>query len=294
MGQKINPYGFRLGVTTEWKSRWFSERQYKEYLTEDWKIRAFINDSLPDAAISRVEVERKRGETLKVDIHTARPGIVIGRKGAKADELRAGLTKLTGNLKVQLNIVEIKSPELDAALIAQGVADQLVGRIAFRRAMKRAVQNAQKAGALGIRVQCSGRLGGAEMSRTEWYREGRVPLHTLRADIDYGFREGRTSSGRVGVKVWIYRGDILPYKPQTEDKIVREAAMAVGETSGAPGARKVVSSSGRRKAEEAAEAAASPLVKEADPELEKLLDEEEEIARRTHEGHETPHFRGQD
>ena len=294
MGQKIDPYGFRLGITTDWKSRWFSERNYKEYLTEDWKIRAYIMESLPDAAISRIEVERKRGETLKVDIHTARPGIVIGRKGAKADELRSGLTKLTGNLKVQLNIVEIKSPELDAALIAQGVADQLVGRIAFRRAMKRAVQNAQKAGALGIRVQCSGRLGGAEMSRTEWYREGRVPLHTLRADIDYGFREARTASGRVGVKVWIYRGDILPYKPVTDDKIVREAAMAVGETSGAPGARKVVSSSGRRKAEEAAELAATPLIKEADPELEKLLDEEEEIARRTHDGHETPHFRAQD
>ena len=294
MGQKINPYGFRLGITTDWKSRWFSERNYKEYLTEDWKIRAYIMESLPDAAISRIEVERKRGETLKVDIHTARPGIVIGRKGAKADELRSGLTKLTGNLKVQLNIVDIKSPELDAALIAQGVADQLVGRIAFRRAMKRAVQNAQKAGALGIRVQCSGRLGGAEMSRTEWYREGRVPLHTLRADIDYGFREARTASGRVGVKVWIYRGDILPYKPVTDDKIVREAAMAVGETSGAPGARKVVSSSGRRKAEEAAELAATPLIKEADPELEKSLDEEEEIARRTHDGHETPHFRAQD
>jgi small subunit ribosomal protein S3 len=294
MGQKVNPYGFRLGITTDWKSRWFSERNYKEYLTEDWKIRAYIMESLPDAAISRIEVERKRGETLKVDIHTARPGIVIGRKGAKADELRSGLTNLTGNLKVQLNIVEIKSPELDAALIAQGVADQLVGRIAFRRAMKRAVQNAQKAGALGIRVQCSGRLGGAEMSRTEWYREGRVPLHTLRADIDYGFREARTASGRVGVKVWIYRGDILPYKPVTDDKIVREAAMAVGETSGAPGARKVVSSSGRRKAEEAAELAATPLIKEADPELEKLLDEEEEIARRTHDGHETPHFRAQD
>ena len=294
MGQKINPYGFRLGITTDWKSRWCSERNYKEYLTEDWKIRAYIMESLPDAAISRIEVERKRGETLKVDIHTARPGIVIGRKGAKADELRSGLTKLTGNLKVQLNIVEIKSPELDAALIAQGVADQLVGRIAFRRAMKRAVQNAQKAGALGIRVQCSGRLGGGEMSRTEWYREGRVPLHTLRADIDYGFREARTASGRVGVKVWIYRGDILPYKPVTDDKIVREAAMAVGETSGAPGARKVVSSSGRRKAEEAAELAATPLIKEADPELEKLLDEEEEIARRTHDGHETPHFRAQD
>lgn len=294
MGQKINPYGFRLGITTDWKSRWFSERNYKEYLTEDWKIRAYIMESLPDAAISRIEVERKRGETLKVDIHTARPGIVIGRKGAKADELRSGLTKLTGNLKVQLNIVEIKSPELDAALIAQGVADQLVGRIAFRRAMKRAVQNAQKAGALGIRVQCSGRLGGAEMSRTEWYREGRVPLHTLRADIDYGFREARTASGRVGVKVWIYRGDILPYKPVADDKIVREAAMAVGETSGAPGARKVVSSSGRRKAEVAAGLAATPLIKEADPELEKLLDEEEEIARRTHDGHETPHFRAQD
>jgi len=294
MGQKINPYGFRLGITTDWKSRWFSERNYKEYLTEDWKIRAYIMESLPDAAISRIEVERKRGETLKVDIHTARPGIVIGRKGAKADELRSGLTKLTGNLKVQLNIVEIKSPELDAALIAQGVADQLVGRIAFRRAMKRAVQNAQKAGALGIRVQCSGRLGGAEMSRTEWYREGRVPLHTLRADIDYGFREARTASGRVGVKVWIYRGDILPYKPVTDDKIVREATSALGETLGVPGARKVVSSSGRRKAEEALEAAQVPLVKEADPELEKLLDEEEEIARRTHDGHETPHFRAQD
>jgi small subunit ribosomal protein S3 len=292
MGQKINPYGFRLGVTTDWKSRWFSERQYKEYLTEDWKIRDYIMMTLGDAAISRIEVERKRGETLKVDIHTARPGIVIGRKGAKADEIRAGLTKLTGNNKVQLNIVEIKSPELDAALIAQGVADQLVGRIAFRRAMKRAVQNAQKAGALGIRVQCSGRLGGAEMSRTEWYREGRVPLHTLRADIDYGFREARTSSGRVGVKVWIYRGDILPYKPQTDDKIAREAAMAVGETSGAVGKR-VVSSGGRRKSDEA-EVAAAPLVKEADPELEKLLDEEEEIARRTHEGHEAPHFRGED
>jgi small subunit ribosomal protein S3 len=194
---------------------------------------------------------------------------------------------------VQLNIVEIKSPELDAALIAQGVADQLANRIAFRRAMKRAVQNAQKAGALGIRVQCSGRLGGAEMSRTEWYREGRVPLHTLRADIDYGFREARTGSGRVGVKVWIYKGDILPYKPQTDDKVMREAAMAVGETSGAPSARKVVSSAGRKKdAVDAAEIEATPLIKEADPELERLLAEEEDIERRIHESHETPHFRG--
>ena len=295
MGQKVNPYGFRLGVTTEWKSRWFSERDYTDYLTEDWKVRNFIMGLLPDAAISRIEIERTR-DKLRIDVHTARPGIVIGRRGAKADELRTGLAKITGNPKVQLNIVEIKSPELDAALIAQGVADQLANRIAFRRAMKRAVQNAQKAGALGIRVQCSGRLGGAEMSRTEWYREGRVPLHTLRADIDYGFREARTTSGRVGVKVWIYKGDILPYKAQGDDKITKEAAMAVGETAGAaaaPGGRRVVSSKGPRKAEDEVVEAA-PLLKEADPELEKLLDEEEEIARRTHEGHEAPHFRGDD
>jgi small subunit ribosomal protein S3 len=292
MGQKINPYGFRLGVTTEWKSRWFSERDYKNYLTEDWKIRRALMAKLESAAVSRIEIERTR-DKVRVDIHTARPGIVIGRRGAQADELRALLTQITGNPKVQLNIVEIKSPELDAALIAQGVADQLVNRIAFRRAMKRAVQNAQKAGALGIRVQCSGRLGGAEMSRTEWYREGRVPLHTLRADIDYGMREARTSSGRVGVKVWIYKGDIVPYKAQTEDKIAREAAMAVGETSGQAQPRKVVSSTARRPAAEG-EVEAAPLIKEADPELEKLLDEEEEIARRTHGGSEAPHFRGED
>ncbi len=291
MGQKINPYGFRLGITTDWKSRWFSERDYKEYLTEDWKIRKALMTKLESAAVSRIEIERTR-DKVRVDIHTARPGIVIGRRGAQADELRALLTEITGNPKVQLNIVEIKSPELDAALIAQGVADQLVNRIAFRRAMKRAVQNAQKAGALGIRVQCSGRLGGAEMSRTEWYREGRVPLHTLRADIDFGVREARTSSGRVGVKVWIYKGDIVPYKSVNDDKITREAAMAAGDPSGAGQPRRVVSSAGRRPAEGDVEAA--PLIKEADPELEKLLDEEEEIARRTHGGSEAPHFRGED
>ena len=219
MGQKINPYGFRLGVTTDWKSRWFSEREYKQYLTEDWKIRDSIMELLESAAISRIEIERTR-DKLRVDVHTARPGIVIGRRGAQADELRKMITEITGNQKIQLNIVEIKTPELDAALIAQGVADQLVNRIAFRRAMKRAVQNAQRAGALGIRVQCSGRLGGAEMSRTEWYREGRVPLHTLRADIDYGFYEARTTFGRIGVKVWIYKGDA----PTTRAE--REAAAA--------------------------------------------------------------------
>ena len=294
MGQKINPYGFRLGVSTDWKSRWFSEREYKQYLTEDWQIRQAIMDKLESAAISRIEIERTR-DKLRVDVHTARPGIVIGRRGAQADELRAMITKITGNPKIQLNIVEIKSPELDAALIAQGVADQLANRIAFRRAMKRAVQNAQRAGALGIRVQCSGRLGGAEMSRREWYREGRVPLHTLRADIDYGFREAKTSNGRVGVKVWLYKGDILPYKAANEDKIAREAAMAVGETSGqADGPRKVVSSTARRRDTAAPEAETTPLLKDADPELEKLLDEEETIARQTRDGHETPHFRGDD
>jgi small subunit ribosomal protein S3 len=298
MGQKVNPYGFRLGVTTDWKSRWFADRkEYGQFVIEDWKIRDYLMTQLPHAAISRIEVERTR-DRLRVDVHTARPGIVIGRRGSEADRLRGGLAKITSNNKVQLNIQEIKQPELDAALIAQGVADQLAGRVAFRRAMKRAVQNAQKAGALGIRVQCSGRLGGAEMSRTEWYREGRVPLHTLRADIDYGFREARTTAGRIGVKVWIYKGDILPYKTSAEDKISREAAMAVGETSG-QGPRKVVSSAGAQRRVETpagaeAEAEATPLVKEADPELERLLAEEEDIERRTRQHHEAPKFHSGD
>src|SRR3982751_6439379 len=199
MGQKVNPYGFRLGVTTDWKSRWFTDRSYTDYLVDDWRIRDYLMKQLPHAAISRVEVERTR-DRLRIDVHTARPGIVIGRRGAEADRLREGLSKITRNPKVQLNIQEIKQPELDAALIAQGVADQLAGRVNFRRAMKRAVQNAQKAGVLGVRVQCSGRLNGAEMSRTEWYREGRVPLHTLRADIDYGFYEAKATFRRIGVK----------------------------------------------------------------------------------------------
>jgi len=296
MGQKVNPYGFRLGVTTDWKSRWFADREYADFVIEDWKIREFLMTELPHAAISRVEVERTGNrDKLRIDVHTARPGIVIGRKGAEADRLRTGLTEITGNPKVQLNIQEIKQPELDAALIAQGVADQLTGRVAFRRAMKRAVQNAQKAGALGIRVQCSGRLGGAEMSRSEWYREGRVPLHTLRADIDYGFREAHTTYGRIGVKVWIYKGDILPYKVQAEEKIAREAAMAVGETSGPSHPKQVVSSSAARNKpsneEESEVTELAPLVQEADPEFEKLLDEEEQIARMTNEKHQAPTFR---
>jgi small subunit ribosomal protein S3 len=202
---------------------------------------------LEAAAVSRIEVERTR-DRLRVDIHTARPGIVIGRRGAEADRLKKHLEEITGlQNRIQLNIQEIKQPELDAALIAQGICDQLVRRVAFRRAMKRAIQTVQKAGAQGIKVQCSGRLGGSEMSRKEQYREGRVPLHTLRADIDYGFREARTTSGRVGVKVWIYKGDILPYKVSIEDKITREAAMAVGETSGQSGPRRLITAGGGRR-----------------------------------------------
>jgi small subunit ribosomal protein S3 len=303
VGQKVNPYGFRLGVTTDWKSRWFASRQeYQDFIIEDREIRDYVMGELPHAAISRIEVERTR-DRLRVDVHTARPGIVIGRRGSEADRLRSGLTKITGNNKVQLNIQEIKQPEIDAALIAQGIADQLAGRVAFRRAMKRAVQNAQKAGAQGIRVQCSGRLGGSEMARTEWYREGRVPLHTLRANIDYGFREAHTTYGRIGVKVWIYKGDILPYKIQSEDKISKEAAMAVGETSGQTKPRKVVSSSAapRKPAEtESPEVETGvpadpeeikPLVGEADPAFERLLEQEEDIERASREQHEAPHFR---
>ena len=292
MGQKINPYGFRLGITTDWKSRWFSEREYKDYLTEDWKIRRRDHDaSWSRAAISRIEIERTR-DKVRVDIHTARPGIVIGRRGAQADELRALLTKITGNPKVQLNIVEIKSPELDAALIAQGVADQLVNRIAFRRAMKRAVQNAQKAGALGIRVQCSGRLGGAEMSRTEWYREGRVPLHTLRADIDYGFREASTSSGRVGVKVWIYKGDILPYK-RSQRRQDRPRGGDGRRRDVRPGRRApcrvvpVAAGRGRGRDRGARRSSRKPI-----PSSRSCSTRKRQIARRTHDGHEAPHFRG--
>ena len=261
MGQKVNPYGFRLGITTDWKSRWFNERTYRDYVIEDWKIRDYLNTQLESAAVSRIEVERT-GDRTRVDIHTARPGIVIGRRGAEADRLKKHIEGITGQAnRVSLNIQEIKQPELDAALIAQGICDQLVRRVAFRRAMKRAIQTVQKAGALGVRVQCSGRLGGSEMSRKESYREGRVPLHTLRADIDYGIREARTSTGRIGVKVWIYKGDQLPYKVSVDEKISREAAMAVGDASGATGGaavsstpRLVTAGGGRRRVGAAAAA----------------------------------------
>ena len=257
MGQKVNPYGFRLGITTDWKSRWIADKkQYTEFLIEDWKIRDYLRKQLERAAVSRIEIERTR-DRLRIDVHTARPGIVIGRRGAEAERLREGCSRSRGNPKIQFNIQEIKQPELDAMLIAQGVADQLAGRVSFRRAMKRAVQTAMKAGALGIKVQCGGRLGGAEMSRKEWYREGRVPLHTLRADVDYGLAEARTTFGRIGVKVWIYKGEILPYKSAADDKIAKEAAMAVGETAGQGTGRRVVERGRRAPPPERAEPVAT-------------------------------------
>jgi small subunit ribosomal protein S3 len=208
VGQKINPHGFRLGITTDWKSRWYADKQYSEYVAEDVKIRKLLGRGMERAGISKVEIERTR-DRVRVDIHTARPGIVIGRRGAEADRIRGELEKLTKK-QVQLNILEVKSPESDAQLVAQGVAEQLSNRVAFRRAMRKAIQSAMRSPQVkGIRVQCGGRLGGAEMSRSEHYRDGRVPLHTLRADIDYGFFEARTTFGRIGVKVWIYKGDVV-------------------------------------------------------------------------------------
>ncbi|MFD4262985.1 30S ribosomal protein S3 [Streptomyces sp. NPDC058534] len=206
MGQKVNPHGFRLGITTDFKSRWYADKLYKDYVKEDVAIRRMMSKGMERAGISKVEIERTR-DRVRVDIHTARPGIVIGRRGAEADRIRGELEKLTGK-QVQLNILEVKNPETDAQLVAQAVAEQLSSRVSFRRAMRKSMQGTMKAGAKGIKIQCGGRLGGAEMSRSEFYREGRVPLHTLRANVDYGFFEAKTTFGRIGVKVWIYKGDV--------------------------------------------------------------------------------------
>lgn len=207
MGQKVNPFGFRLGIINTWKSRWFATKEYPQFIKEDLKIREHIQEKLARASVSKIEIERATNR-LQVDIHTARPGIVIGRKGTEVDSLRSDLEKISGR-QVQINIQEIKRPELDANLVAQNVAEQLEGRVSFRRAMKKAVTAALRAGAKGVKISCAGRLGGSEMARSEWYREGRVPLHTVRADIDYGFAEALTTVGKIGVKVWVYKGDVL-------------------------------------------------------------------------------------
>ena len=208
MGHKVMPTGFRLGITEDWRSRWYADKDYAKNIENDIAIRKFMNKYLAKAAVSRIEIERA-GDKVKVIVFTARPGVVIGKKGAEIENLRKQLATVVGG-PVNIEVIEVKRPELDANLVAQSVAEQLEGRVAFRRAMRKAVQSARKSGALGIRIQCSGRLGGAEMSRREWYREGRVPLHTLRAKIDYGFAIAATTMGSIGIKVWIYQGDKLP------------------------------------------------------------------------------------
>ena len=228
MGQKVNPYGFRLGVTTDWKSKWIANRKdYARFLHEDDKIRGYLRERVRHAGVSLIEITRD-GDKTDVAMHAARPGIVIGRKGTEAELIRDSLEKLVGR-KVKLNIIEIKNPDLDAQVIAFNVAEQLRGRVSFRRAMRRAVQSAQKAGAKGIRIQVGGRLGGSEMSRTEWYREGRVPLHTLRAKVDYGFDEARTTYGRIGVKVWVYTGDMIGSGEEAEAQRAMDRAKALAE-----------------------------------------------------------------
>ena len=211
MGQKVYPTGFRLGITEDWRSRWYADKNYAELLANDLKIRKFLDKKLARAALSKVEIERA-GDKINVIITPARPGIVIGKKGTEIDSLRKELEDIAG-AKVSVEVVEIRRPELDATLVAQSIAEQLEGRVAFRRAMRKALQSARKSGAQGIRIQCSGRLGGAEIARREWYREGRVPLHTLRAKIDYGSATANTTMGACGVKVWIYQGEKLPGQP---------------------------------------------------------------------------------
>jgi small subunit ribosomal protein S3 len=208
VGQKVHPIGFRLGVIRTWESKWYEEKNYAKWLHEDIKIREFVKEKLGQAGISRIEIERAANK-VKINVHTARPGIVIGKRGAGIETIKKDLQALTEN-EVYLNVVEVRKAETDAQLVAENICTQLERRIAFRRAMKKAVQTALKFGAKGIRVATSGRLGGSEMARYEWYREGRVPLHTLRADIDYGFAEAKTTYGKIGVKVWIMRGEVLP------------------------------------------------------------------------------------
>lgn len=221
MGQKVNPIGIRVGINRTWDSRWFDDRNYADKLVQDLELRKYVQTKLKAAGISKVVIERAAKNT-RVTVYTARPGVIIGKKGADIESLRKQLSQRAGN-DVALNIVEIRKPETDAQLVAEGVCQQLERRVSFRRAMKRAVQNALRFGALGIRLNVSGRLGGADIARTEWYREGRVPLHTLRADLDYGFAEALTTYGIIGVKVWLYKGDVMSHDPMARDKRMQDA-----------------------------------------------------------------------
>jgi small subunit ribosomal protein S3 len=220
MGHKVNPIGLRVGINRTWDSRWFASRDFADLLHEDLKLKKYLSERLGQAGVSRIVIERP-AKKARVTIHTARPGVVIGKKGADIEKLRADLAKMTGS-EVSLNIVEIRKPEIDAKLIADNIAQQLERRVAFRRAMKRAVQSAMRLGALGIRINCAGRLGGAEIARMEWYREGRVPLHTLRAEIDFGESTAKTTYGTCGVKVWVFKGEIMAHDPMALDKRAME------------------------------------------------------------------------
>ena len=221
MGQKVNPIGLRLGINRTWDSRWYARKDYSGLLHEDLKLRGFLGGRLQQAGVSRIIIERAAKKT-RITIHSARPGVVIGKKGADIEKLRKQVAKLTSS-EVAINIVEVRKPEVDATLVAESIAQQLERRVAFRRAMKRAVQSAMRLGAEGIRINCSGRLGGAEIARLEWYREGRVPLHTLRADVDYGVATAHTAYGTCGIKVWIFKGEILEHDPMAQDKRLAEA-----------------------------------------------------------------------
>ena len=220
MGQKVNPIGLRVGINRTWDSRWYAKRDFANLLHEDLKLKKYLTDRLGQAGVSRIVIERPH-KKCRVTIHSARPGVVIGKKGADIEKLRKAVAKLTDS-DVVINIVEIRKPELDAQLVAESISQQLERRVAFRRAMKRAVQSAMRLGAEGIRINCSGRLGGAEIARMEWYREGRVPLHTLRADVDYGVSTAFTTYGTCGVKVWIFKGEILEHDPMAQDKKLAE------------------------------------------------------------------------
>lgn len=231
MGQKIHPVGFRLGITADWKSHWYADKQYADYVAEDIKIRTFLTKELERSGLSSIHIERTR-DRVRVDIHTARPGIAIGRRGSEAERIRGELEKLTSK-QVQLNILEVKNIDADAQLVAQSIAEQLANRVAFRRAMRKAMQSALRQPQVqGVKIVCSGRLGGAEMSRSERYHEGRVPLHTLRADIDYGTFEAHTTFGRIGVKVWIYKGDIVGGRRESE--VVAPGRERAGRRAGRP------------------------------------------------------------
>lgn len=314
MGQKSHPYGLRLGIATDWTARWFSDSEYAKNVHEDHKIRTFLTTELTRGALSRIDIERIGDKNVQVDVHTGRPGVVIGRGGSEAERMRAGLEDLSGR-RVKFNVIEVHNPELDATLLARSVADQLEGRVSFRRAMKRTVSTALKAGAEGVRVQASGRLGGADMSRREWYLEGRVPLHTLRADIDYGQATASTTVGAIGVKVWVYKGDVIKRHGVTQGKAAAEARLATGgkpeqsrrksiksraeEAAGAGresriieagGGKRVVEAGGGKRGSRLIEAGGGKKVTAADveAELEDAMEDVTDVAAATNPDQETP------